>query len=306
MSHRRIDASVMVPLKEALTSAFWYKSDLRDFVQSALDDGSVPSRINWEGQYKRMSVSQLVDYLHQNQHKHFGDLLSLTLSTADLPDPHHLRRLDDGEAKYEWAADAIATLRDHVDPLRKWRDEAEEVARRRDAELQRQHDRRAMSERIEELRGEYVRLLSLSPQDRGYAVEKVLKRLFEIFDIETKGSFRIDGEQIDGAFTFETWDFLLESKWQRALVDRADLDTFAAKVARKLDNTLGLFVAINGFQASAIRAHSSSRPSILLMDGRDLMAILEERIYLPELLRRKRKHASQTGDIYCSVEQLLG
>ena len=37
------------------------------------------------------------------------------------------------------------------------------------------------------------------------------------------------------------------------------------------------------------------------MDGEDLYAVLEGRIDLPEVLHRKRRHASQTGDIYIRV-----
>lgn len=40
---------------------------------------------------------------------------------------------------------------------------------------------------------------------------------------------------------------------------------------------------------------------MVLMDGEDLYAVLEGRIPLPEVLHRKRRHASQTGDIYIRV-----
>lgn len=43
------------------------------------------------------------------------------------------------------------------------------------------------------------------------------------------------------------------------------------------------------------------RSLIILMDGLDLMAILEGRIGLLDLLRRKRRHAAQTGEIFISV-----
>jgi hypothetical protein len=41
------------------------------------------------------------------------------------------------------------------------------------------------------------------------------------------------------------------------------------------------------------------------MDGADLMAVLEDRLSLPELLRRKRRHASQTGNIFFGVADIL-
>jgi hypothetical protein len=129
--------------------------------------------------------------------------------------------------------------------------------------------------------------------------------LFEIFDLDPKASFKVTGEQIDGAFTFDATDYLLEAKWQQQPVAAEDLDSLAAKVGRKLDNTLGLFLSINGFSTDAVTAHSASRKVILLMDGSDLMAVLERRVDLVELLHRKRRHASQTGEIFLRIMDVL-
>ena len=132
-------------------------------------------------------------------------------------------------------------------------------------------------------------------------MEKLLRRLFEIFDLDPKASFKITGEQIDGAFTFDSTDYLFEGKWQKELVAAADLDSLAGKLGRKLDNTLGLFLSINGFSPDGVAAYSSGRKLMLLMDGGDLMAVLEQRIDFVDLLRRKRRHASQTGEIYLPI-----
>jgi hypothetical protein len=40
----------------------------------------------------------------------------------------------------------------------------------------------------------------------------------------------------------------------------------AGKLGRKLDNTLGLFLSINGFSEDGVKAHSSGRPTNAL-DG---------------------------------------
>ena len=86
----------------------------------------------------------------------------------------------------------------------------------------------------------------------------------------------------------------------------ADLDGFAGKVGRKLDNTLGLFISMNGFQDSAVETHSRQRPVMVLMTGSDLFAVLEGRFDLPELLTRKRQHAARTGEVLVDVATLLG
>lgn len=85
----------------------------------------------------------------------------------------------------------------------------------------------------------------------------------------------------------------------------AELDSLAGKLSRKLDNTLGLFLAINGYSGDGVKAHSSGRRLMILMDGSDLMAILEGRIDLIQLLLRKRREASQTGNIYLRIHEVL-
>ena len=146
---------------------------------------------------------------------------------------------------------------------------------------------------------------SNDPQSRGYMLEKILKELFILFDLDPKASFRIKGEQIDGAFTFDNTDYLFEAKWQQELVGIKYLDSFSGKLIRKLENTLGLFLSINGFSEDAVKAHSSGRRLMILMDGSDIMAVIEGRIDLIDLLLRKRRHASQTGNIYLKIHEIL-
>ena len=105
-------------------------------------------------------------------------------------------------------------------------------------------------------------------------------------------------------FALEGTDYLFEAKWQKDLVGVQDLDAFSSKVQRKLDNTLGVFLSMNGFSPDGITAHSTGRPSVILMDGADLMAVLEERIDFVTLLLRKKRHAAQTGNIFLHIHEI--
>ena len=98
---------------------------------------------------------------------------------------------------------------------------------------------------------------------------------------------------------------MLEAKWQQELVAAKDLDGMAGKLSRKLENTLGLFLSVNGFSEDAVKAHSSGRRLVILMDGSDLMAVLEGRIDLVQLLLRKRRKAAETGNIYLRIHEIL-
>jgi hypothetical protein len=76
-------------------------------------------------------------------------------------------------------------------------------------------------------------------------------------------------------------------------------------VRRKLENTLGVFLSINGFSQDGVDAHSSGGAVVILLDGADLMGVLEERIDFVTLLLRKKRHAAQTGNIYLRLHEIL-
>ena len=306
VNSKRVNVSILQPLKEALSLAFWYKKDLRAFLSVALPDVGLVSHLDWTD-YKRNIVARLVDTMAGNQSTYLDELLTLILATADITDPSHLKRVEDGDRKYAEATAALDTLRGLVAQYRELRTETEEAMRR-----QRQDEARAAVQREIRIKlGELRDLLydltrKTDPQARGYALEKLLNQLFALFDIDAKASFRIVSEQIDGAFTFEGTEYLFEAKWQQDRASVADLDSFAGKIGRKLENTLGLFLAVNGFQNSVLTTYSQNRSQLFLMDGSDLSAVLEDRVGLPELLTRKRQHASRTGEVFISAYQILG
>ena len=113
-----------------------------------------------------------------------------------------------------------------------------------------------------------------------------------------RGAFSLIGEQIDGAFEMDSNHFLLEAKWEKCPIGARELRYFKEQVESKLDNTLGLFISINGFTQEGITAVQRSRPNLILMDGQDLSAVLEGLVDLHDLLHKKLRHAAQTGDIY--------
>jgi hypothetical protein len=235
-----------------------------------------------------------------------ADLLRLMREVARIEDFSHLEHLEEGAAKARLAKKSVVALRKLTAAHETLYGEQQKVEERRRLASEALIQVSAVKDKLDELTKEYYKLLgSDEPQQRGYRLERIVRELFDLFDLDPKASFKIVGEQIDGAFTYEGTDYLFEGKWQQELVTASDLDSLAGKLSRKLDNTLGLFLSINGFSEDGVKAHSSGRRTILLMDGSDLMAILENRVDLVQLLRRKRRHASQTGDIYLRISEAL-
>jgi hypothetical protein len=300
-----IAPAACIALKEALSTVYWYKSDLRSFLTSTIANPNLLAPLNWTD-YKRNIVAQLVDYMSKRQEQYQGELIRLISEVARIDDFSHLERLEGGAEKATAARRAVTALRKHATGHDQIVEEERKVEQRRQQAHAKMLRKSAVREGLEKLNADYLALVS-DPvaQSRGYKLEKLLRALFELCDLDPRASFKIVGEQIDGAFSFEGTDYLFEAKWQQDLVAAADLDVLAGKLSRKLDNTLGLFLSINGFSDDGVRAHSSGRRVMILMDGSDLMAVLEGRIDLIQLLLRKRREASQSGNIYLRIHEIL-
>jgi hypothetical protein len=299
-SGKRITQSALFALREALAVIYWYKPDFESFVRATVPYPEILARLSF-AETKRRVAGELVDRLAADQDRYLGVLLELMGEVATFDDFSHLARLEDGEMKVAQAQQAVANLRKQYDGHAAIRAEREAAEERRRQMREGGERARADLVKLDELRSRAMALLTAEPQKRGYELEKLLRDLFELFDLDPKASFKIVGEQIDGAFTFDGIDYLLEARWQEEQVEPAALDVFDGKIRRKLENTLGLFVAINGFSETGIGNHSGARPTMILMDGADLWAVLEARIPLSEMLRRKRRHAAQTGQILLRV-----
>jgi len=302
---KNIAPAAINALKEALTNIYWYRKELRSFIANTISDPSILSRINWDD-LKRNIVTLLVDYLAHHQDIYQNDLLKLMSEVCRIKDFSHLSRLEDGPKKAQKAKESVEALRKllsiHEDIL----DEQKKIEARRKVAYENSLKNEGIRHNLEDIHKKISTLVcSKDHQNRGYQLEKIILELFNLFDLDPKASFRIAGEQIDGAFTFENCDYLFEGKWQTTPVGIEDLDAFAGKLSRKLKTTLGLFLSINGFSEDAVKAHSTGSRVMILMDGADLMAVIEGRIDLIELLLRKRRHASQTGSIYMRVNEIL-
>lgn len=302
---KKIAPAAIQSLKEALTHVYWFKSELRSFLSHSLSDSSVLSRLNWDD-YKRNIVATLVDHLTKNEDVYQRDIIRLMDEVTRINDFSHLRKLDDGKEKELNAKNAVEALKKQLGGNQKLREQQKEAEKRREEAHKRFLSVNEVQTKLATINTDFLSLLTEnSAQKRGFRLEKVLKDLFDLFDLDPKASFRITGEQIDGAFSFEGTDYLLEAKWQKAPVDAKELDSLAGKLSRKLENTLGLFLSINGYSEDAVKAHSSGRRLIILMDGSDLMAVIEGRIDLVHLLLRKRRKAAETGNIYLRIHEIL-
>jgi hypothetical protein len=300
LTNKKISPQAILALKEALSVIFWKKEDLRDFVKLTISNTAIIGTIDWTGN-KRISVKELVERMTNRPDIFKDDLMHLLLAVTDMTDFSHLTFWDEDGTKRKKAKEAVEKLRTQTKGYIQLTQEQEEARKRKTETEKRINKNKSLDDELNGLKTKFLEISKIKDlQKRGYDLEKFLNELFQLYELNPKGSFKINGEQIDGAFTFDGTDYLMEAKWKRQ-VDRSDLATFCFKVETKLKIAVGLLVTIDGITKEAV---SPDFKSIIIMDGVDLIAVLDGRVTLPDLLYKKRRKATETGRIYINYSEL--
>lgn len=117
-------------------------------------------------------------------------------------------------------------------------------------------------------------LADMTPQERGYRLETLFFDLLQLNEFEYTPPYKTsDGEQIDGHFAFNKFDYLVEIKWTSETTKQKDLSIFDGKIRGKAQSTRGFFLSTSGFDDNAIGKYSGDSPRIVLMNGEDLALI---------------------------------
>lgn len=300
LTKKKISPEAISAVKEALSVIYWKKEDLQQFIKLTIDNSAIISTINWS-LTKREIVKELLTRMTNRIDIYESDLLNLILAVTDFNDFGNLTYWDEDGTKTKKAKEAVNRLRNLSKGFIQITKEQEDAKIRKAKADLKAKNALSLEQELNELKNEFnIIATNRNFNQRGFQLEKFLYEIFLLFDLEPKGSFKIYGEQIDGAFTFQNTDYLLEAKWATE-VNRSDLATFCYKVETKFKNAAGLLISIDGVTKEAI---SSDFKSIIIMDGVDLLAVLDNRISLNDLLFKKRRKASETGNIYMNFNEL--
>lgn len=295
---QRIHPRAYEALIEVLAAIYWYKKDLARFINArARQQPMLLQGLDFTG-YKRQVAAEFVDRLQADERQYQDLTLSIMLEVAQLDSFPHLARHEDADRLVAVATKSVSSLREWTERHQGLLDEREQHAAEIATNRARAREGKAFADKLAELKKRFEELSSMANRQKaGRDFEPFLNDLFNLFDLQPRLSYILQSEQIDGAMSFDTDDYIVEAKWWKKPMERDHFDSFDAKVRRKGKNALGLYIAVNGFTAGALREYSQ-RTSFLTMDGSDVMCVLDGRITLDELLRRKKRHANETGDCY--------
>jgi hypothetical protein len=292
--------NVFEALSECLRTVYWYTNDLKSFLIRCGVTRERVSALDWT--YKRTAVRELLDDLASQGASGTSQVKALIGGVVEQDDTFpHLSKLTGKAEGKDLVKDARAAVRALKDLLGNQAvvDHAE-VARatnRTEAE-RRRAETAARGQALAKLKQRFTDLGSLSdPRKRGLEFQIWLRELFDLHDLEPRGSFAGEGEQIDGSIRIDGQTLLVEARWTTDMVAPEGVRDFVGKFEQKLDNTLGLMISVNGFtDAASGKATSGGRLMTIFVDGRDLYPVVEGLVDLRHLLGRKLRHAAEKGE----------
>jgi hypothetical protein len=162
-------------------------------------------------------------------------------------------------------------------------------------------DKKAKHDDLSALNSRFLALAAatnITPQQRGFKLETLFFDLLHIAEIEHTKPYRTpNGEQIDGHFKFEKFDYLVEVKWIAGPTKQMDLSIFDGKIRGKAQSTRGLFLAADGFDDTAVIKFTGDAPRIVLMTGEDLAIVLNGTLLMFDVMKAKVDAIVRYGNI---------
>jgi hypothetical protein len=293
-------------VKEAMVSlsgaCFWYWNSFYSFLNSCGISESLRNRFPKESFNKYQVMRNILEHLEG-----VGDVDTINNLISNF---FRLRGAVDRDALDEKKAKVLlADFRELVgnDPI------DAEINRRKREEARSKYsscieENKFQKKRLEDLNSLFMSLTSgneYTLQQRGYKLEDLFCDLMQLSEIEYSRPYKTpDGEQIDGHFRYEKFDYLIESKWEDGLIKQKDLSIFDGKIRGKAQSTRGLFLSANGFDEKAVAKFSGDSPRIILMTGEDLALILCGRVLFTDAMKAKVEAIVRYGNINFPIRNI--
>lgn len=293
-------------LKELIISlagaCFWYWNSFYSFLDSCGVSKSIQRKYPKESYNKYQTMRNILDHLEES-----NDIDTINNIISNL---FKLRNAVDRDVLDEKKAKQLLTeFRDLVgnDPIEI------EIERRKREEVKENYksaidEHYSQTKRIEDLNSLFIGLTTtteFTPQQRGYKLENIFCDLLQLSELEYSRPYKTpDGEQIDGHFKYDKFDYLIEAKWEDGTIKQKDLSIFDGKIRGKAQSTRGVFLSANGFDENAVVKFSGDSPRIILMTGEDLAIILSGRVLFYDAMKAKVDSIVRYGNINFPIRNI--
>ena len=284
-------------MRDCILSLIWPKDEIYIFFK---DNGCTLSDLKLLENYKELNlnrasmVDKMFKYLSDKPDGGLGQFRAMLKSLMEWShfNPYYfdeLKKLDIGKAKKNI---------EHLRQLQEIRDAKIQADRKRQEE--RKRAQQEPTQTLDDLKKSFLELITdkISTQKRGYELEKILLELGRLSRLEVTESFRVIGEQIDGAIKYEGEHYLIEAKWQEKSASNEPVYQFVNKVEGKMYGR-GIFISVNGFSDNVVESIVKGKAlQTIFIDGGDLVLVLEGHLTFSQLIDIKVKAAQTRGEIY--------
>lgn len=301
----KVTAHLVQLCYEAALKSFWRRESLRKFLrQSHVAEGHLAT---WSSEESKRDFLDRTFAALQRADKGKAVIGAMAISLAEQASFPDLRNWEDSAIKTKEAHSAVAELKAYI------AQQTEEVRtqRERDAVKARvREEREAAQKQRVSIEALQQRLNDLAPQmgtsDGGYAFEAWFYDFLTFSEIENRRPYKTGGRQIDGSITVDGTTYLVELKFTASQSGSPDIDVFRGKVESKADNTMGVFLSMAGYSSVAVSEASGKKSTLLLLDASHVYLVLSGGMQLVDVIRRVRRHASQTGEAFLPVSSFSG
>lgn len=290
---------------EAALKSFWRKEALRKFLREcSVAESHLAS---WSpDESKREFLDRTFASLQRTDRGQgvLRKMANFLSEQATFPD---LLNWEDSNAKISAASKAVEELKSL---LRRQADAAvseKEKIKIREAAIARREMAKRAKTSLDSLASQLKSLVSQQGTSvGGYAFQDWFYDLLSFEELDTRKPYVTLGRQIDGSVTVDGTTYLVELKFTSEQAGAPDIDVFRSKIESKADNTMGIFVSMSGYSSVAISEASGKKTTMLLLDASHVFLALSGTMQLAAVIRRVRRHASQTGESYLSVDSFGG
>ena len=290
---KKLDFNVPDKLISLSGTCFWYWNNFYSFLESCGIPSSVYKQFGKEGgKYQLMrSILELLE--RQGKYDIIKTIAVQFYNLVPNGDGIDIDKANKQLAEFK-ATVGTSLIDEEVN--------RREIEKKREEQEKMSAEKAIYKNKLQNIKENFLTLhASEDRQKRAYELEILFFDLLELEEFEFHRPYKSKGEQIDGHFRYEKFDYIVEIKWTQIVVKQPDLSIFDGKIKGKGQSTRGFFISINGFAENTITKFSSDSPRIMFMDGQELFMILEERTTFYDLMKLKADAFARKGDIYAKL-----
>jgi len=289
---------IEVQIKRGISNLYWYKEDLKKaWLRSNVDKNICNQLFNLKNEKgEKLSKRELMDSLYSELRNYeYNKRLEISRNFVRLLVEHsNFVPLSEGH-RIDIAETCALKLKQIIEEQRKQTEHNQHIKRRAEEVKKLDYD-----SELSKIREQFLDAEKLTPQKKGYELEKIFSQLMRISGTPVEDSFKIIGEQIDGAIKYDGNYYLVELKWTTNPSAHQEVSSLYVKVEGKM-GARGLFISMNGYSKEIVESLPKGKEiKVLFFDGTHIANVIFGNYTFQELMEHAISQASLKSNIYCS------